>query len=106
MREKYIKIHFAVDVRTKEVLAIDGAMDDMHDSEVLLSLIMDAQGIGLSLRHVWMEHMIQKVLTSILLGSMDVNQIIKSRRSVRTDPSLLRDVSQPLCSKHLKREVK
>jgi len=41
-RKRYVKIHFAVDVRTREVVAMDVTTDDMHDSEVLPSLIMDA----------------------------------------------------------------
>jgi hypothetical protein len=41
-RKRYVKMHFAVDVRTREVLAMDAATDDMHDSEAIPSLIMDA----------------------------------------------------------------
>jgi len=41
-KKRYVKIHFAVDVRTKEVLAMDVTTDDTHDSEVLPNLIMDA----------------------------------------------------------------
>jgi hypothetical protein len=41
-KKRYVKIHFAVDVKTKEVLAMDVTTDDMHDSEVLPSLIANA----------------------------------------------------------------
>jgi hypothetical protein len=41
-KKRYIKIHFAVDVRTKEVVAMEVTTDDVHDSEVLPSLIMNA----------------------------------------------------------------
>jgi len=40
--KRYVKIHFAIDVRTKEVLAMEVTADDKHDSEVLPNLIMDA----------------------------------------------------------------
>jgi hypothetical protein len=41
-KKRYVKIHFAVDARTKEVVAMDVTTDDVHDSEVLPSLIMNA----------------------------------------------------------------
>jgi len=41
-RKRYVKIHFAVDVKTREVLAMYVTTDDIHDSEVLPNLIADA----------------------------------------------------------------
>jgi hypothetical protein len=41
-RKRYIKIHFAVDIKTKEVISMDVTMDDVHDSEVLPRLLKDA----------------------------------------------------------------
>ena len=41
-KKRYIKIHFAVDVKTKEVLAMEVTTDDVHDSEALPALIKDA----------------------------------------------------------------
>jgi len=41
-KKRYVKIHFAVDVKTKEVVAMYVTTDDTHDSEVLPSIIADA----------------------------------------------------------------
>jgi len=41
-KKRYVKIHFAVDVKTKEVVAMEVTTDDTHDSEVLPNLIMNA----------------------------------------------------------------
>jgi len=36
-KKRYIKIHFAVDVKTKEVLSMEVTTDDVHDSKALPS---------------------------------------------------------------------
>jgi hypothetical protein len=41
-RKRYIKIHFAVDINTKEAISMDVTTDDVHDSEVLPRLLKDA----------------------------------------------------------------
>jgi hypothetical protein len=41
-RKRYIKIHFAVDINTKEVISMDVTTDDVYDSEVLPRLLKDA----------------------------------------------------------------
>jgi hypothetical protein len=41
-RKRYIKIHFAVDINTKEAISMDMTTDDVHDSEVLPRLLKDA----------------------------------------------------------------
>ncbi|MGC8961473.1 MAG: transposase [Candidatus Bathyarchaeia archaeon] len=43
-KKRYIKIHFAVNVKTKEILAMDVTTDDIHDSKALPTLITDAYG--------------------------------------------------------------
>jgi hypothetical protein len=58
-RKHYVKMHFVVDIRTKEVVAMDVATDGIHDSKVLPSLMMDAQDIEILLRLVWMDRTIQ-----------------------------------------------
>jgi hypothetical protein len=42
--KRYVKIHFAIDVRTKEVLAMDATKDHKHYSEALPSLMSGASG--------------------------------------------------------------
>jgi hypothetical protein len=41
-RKRYIKIHFLVDINTKEVISMDVTTDDVHDSEVIPRLLKDA----------------------------------------------------------------
>jgi hypothetical protein len=41
-KKRYIKIHFAVNVKTKEVAAMHVTTGDMHDSKVLPSLMANA----------------------------------------------------------------
>jgi hypothetical protein len=41
-RKRYIKIHFAVDINTKEVISMDVTTDDIPDFEVLPRLLKDA----------------------------------------------------------------
>lgn len=43
-RKRYIKIHFAVNAETKEVVSMEITTDDIHDSKVLLSLKMGLNG--------------------------------------------------------------
>jgi hypothetical protein len=40
-RKRYIKIHFAVDINTREVISMD-VTTDIHDSEVLPRMLKDA----------------------------------------------------------------
>lgn len=35
-KKRYIKIHFAVDVKTKEVVSMQVTIDDVHDLEALI----------------------------------------------------------------------
>ena len=62
-RKRYIKIHFAVDVRTREVVSMDVTTDDVHDSKVLPGLMIDtsmnrliAEHIGWSIRLIKLLH--------------------------------------------------
>jgi transposase len=83
-RRRYIKIHFAVDVRTKEVLAMDVTTDDTNDSEVLPSLIMGASRHR-TIIEVCMDGAYDSIKSYGLLKRTGVKQIIKPRRNARTD---------------------
>ena len=41
-KKRYVKVHLAIDVKTREIVAMDVTMDDRHDSEALPSLMADA----------------------------------------------------------------
>jgi hypothetical protein len=83
-KKRYVKIHFAVDVRTKEVLAMDVTTDDIHDSEVLPSLIANASRHR-SIAEAFMDGAYDSSKTYALLRKMGINPIIKPRRNARTD---------------------
>ena len=74
-KKRYVKIHFAVDVRTKEVLAMDVTTDDTHDSEVLPNLIMDASRHRL-ISEACMDGAYDSIKSYRLLKRMGVKPII------------------------------
>jgi hypothetical protein len=83
-KKRYVKIHFAVDVKTKEVLAMYMTTDDMHDSEVLPSIIANASKHR-TIIEAYMDGAYDSVKAYRLLKRMGVNPIIKPRRNARTD---------------------
>jgi len=83
-KKRYVKIHFAVDVRTKEVLAMEVTTDDAHDSEVLPSIIANASRHR-TIIEAYMDGAYDSVKAYRLLKRMGVNPIIKPRRNARTD---------------------
>ncbi len=44
-KKRYVKIHFAVNVETKEVVAMDVTTDDVHDSRLLPNLLEDSGNV-------------------------------------------------------------
>ena len=42
IKVRYIKIHFAIDIKTKEIVSMEVTIDKIHDSKVLKSLILKA----------------------------------------------------------------
>jgi hypothetical protein len=78
------KIHFAVDVKTKEVLAMYVTTYDIHDSEVLPSIIANASRYR-SIAEACMDGAYDSVKAYRLLRSMGVKPVIKPRGNARTD---------------------
>jgi hypothetical protein len=83
-RKRYIKIHFAVDINTKEVISMDVTMDDVHDSEVLPRLLKDAS-MNRDVIEAFMDGAYDTGNSYILLMGMGVGPIIKPRANARTD---------------------
>jgi hypothetical protein len=77
-------MHFAVDVKTKEVLAMDVTTDDKHDSEVLPSLMANASMYRL-ISEACMDGAYDSSKTYALLRKMGIKPIIKPKRNARTD---------------------
>jgi hypothetical protein len=67
-RKRYIKIHFVVDVRTREVVSMDVTTDDVHDSKFLPRLMIDTSMNRLIAEHIWMEHTAHQAPTPYLDG--------------------------------------
>ncbi|MEM2213281.1 MAG: transposase [Candidatus Nezhaarchaeales archaeon] len=80
--KRYIKIHFAVDVKTKEVLAMEVTTDDVHDSEA--ALIKDASKLRRISKAV-MDGAYDNSKAYKLLRGMGVKPVIKPKRNARDD---------------------
>ncbi|MEM1545749.1 MAG: transposase [Candidatus Methanomethylicia archaeon] len=83
-RKHYIKIHFAVNVKTKEVLAMEVTTDDFHDSEALPALIKDASKLR-RVSEAVMDGAYDNSEAYKLLRGMGVKPVIKPRRNARDD---------------------
>jgi hypothetical protein len=83
-RKRYIKIHFAVDINTKEAISMDVTIDDLHDSEVLPRLLKDAS-MNRDVAEAFMDGAYNTRGSYILLRRMGERPIIKPRASARTD---------------------
>jgi len=92
-KKRYVKIHFAVDVKRGEVVAMDVTTDDMHDSEVLPSIIANASRHRL-ISEACIDGAYDSSKTYALLREMGINPIIKPRKNARTDRGLQRGVIQ------------
>jgi len=83
-KKRYIKIHFAVDVKTKEVLAMEVTTDDVHDSEALPALIKDSSKLR-RVSEALMDGAYDNAEAYKLLRRMSVKPVIKPRRNARAD---------------------
>ncbi|MEM2304803.1 MAG: transposase, partial [Candidatus Methanomethylicia archaeon] len=92
-RKRYIKIHFAVDVKTKEIVAMEVTTDDFHDSEALPELIKDASKLRRFSEAV-MDGAYDNSEAYKLLRGMGVKPVIKPRRNARDDRGPRKDVER------------
>jgi hypothetical protein len=83
-RKRYIKIHFVVDINTKEAISMDVTTDDVYDSEVLPRLLKDAS-MSRDVIEAFMDGAYDTGNSYILLRGMGVGPIIKPRANARTD---------------------
>jgi len=80
--KRYIKIHFAVDVKTKEVLAMEVTTDDVHDSEA--ALIKDSSKLRRVSKAV-MDGAYDNSKAYNLLRRLCIKPVIKPRRNAKVD---------------------
>jgi len=82
--KRYIKIYFAVDVNTKEVISMDVTTDYIHYSKVLRELLTDAS-MSSDVTEAFMKGVYDTERSYILLRKMGIRPIIKPRANARTD---------------------
>jgi transposase len=83
-KKHYIKIHFAIDVKTKEVVSMEVTTDEIHDSEVLQSLILNALNHKLIYK-AYMDGAYDSSKSYDFLKRMSIIPIIKPRKNARID---------------------
>lgn len=91
-KKRYVKIHFAVNVETKEVVAMEVTTDDTHDSKVFPKLLEKAEKRGRVIK-VYGDGAFDSSEVYELLWSKGIEAAIKPRRNSRLDtPSKARRV--------------
>jgi hypothetical protein len=81
-RKRYVKIHFAVDIKTREVVSMDITTDDVHDSKVLPGLMIDSS-MNKLIAEAYMDGAYDSSSSYTILRWMNIKPIIKPRRNSR-----------------------
>jgi len=85
-KKRYIKIHFAVNVQTGEVVAMEVTTDDAHDSKAFPKLLEEAERHGRVVK-VLGDAAFDSSDIYELLDSKGIETVIKPRRNSRVDTS-------------------
>lgn len=83
-KKRYIKVHFAVNVESKEVVAMEVTTDDMHDSKVFPKLLEEAERHGRIVK-VYGDGAFDSSEIYELLESKGIEAAIKPRKNSRSD---------------------
>lgn len=83
-KKRYVKIHFAVNVETGEVVAMEVTTDDAHDSKVFPKLLDRAEGHGRVVK-VYGDGAFDSSDIYELLDSKGIEAAIKPRKNSRLD---------------------
>lgn len=83
-KKRYVKIHFAVNVQTGEVVAMEVTTDDVHDSKVFPKLLEEAERHGKVVK-VYGDGAFDSSDIYELLDSKGIEDAIKPRRNSRLD---------------------
>jgi len=83
-KKQYVKLHFAVNTVTHEVVAMEVSTDDVHDSEAVPGLLDEAEG------NVRVEKMVMDGAydSGEVYGELErrrIEAVIKPRRNARSD---------------------
>jgi len=79
-----MKIHFAIDIKTKEIVSMEVTIDEIHDSKVLKRLILKALNYKLIYK-AYMDGSYDSSKTYDFLKRMKIIPIIKPRKNARID---------------------
>lgn len=83
-KKRYVKIHFAVNVETREVVAMEVTTDDTHDSKVFPKLLEEAERHGKVVK-VYGDGAFDSSDIYELLEPKGIEAAIKPRRNSRLD---------------------
>jgi hypothetical protein len=83
-KKRYVKLHFAVNVESKEVVAMEVSTDDMHDVKALPGLVEEAEG-NVRVARVYGDGAYDSSAVYDLLEGRGVEAVIKPRRNSRLD---------------------
>ncbi len=80
VKKRYLKLHFAVNVKTKEVVAMEVTTDDVHDSRVAEGLVGQASGMG-DVKEVLGDGAYDSARIYEFLKEKRIDAVIKPRRN-------------------------
>ena len=83
-RKRYVKLHFAVNVETREVVAMEVSTDDTHDVKALPRLVDGAEQHG-RVTKLYGDGAYDSAWVFQLLKSRGIEAVIKPRRNSRPD---------------------
>jgi hypothetical protein len=83
-KKRYVKLHFAVNVESKEVVAMEVSTDDMHDVKALPGLVEEAEG-NVRVARVYGDGAYDSGEVYGLLEARGIEPVVKPRRNSRLD---------------------
>jgi IS5 family transposase len=98
-KKRYVKLHFAVNTETHEVVAMEVSTDDAHDVKALPGLVDEAE-VNVRVAKVYGDGAYDSGDVYRLLEGRGIEPVIKPRRNSRLDagsPSRRRAVDQVRC---------
>lgn len=83
-KKRYVKLHFAVNTKTHEVVAMEVSTDDMHDVKTLPGLVDEAAG-NVRVSRLYGDGAYDSSAVHGLLESQGIEPVVKLRRNARLD---------------------
>lgn len=83
-KKRYVKLHFAVNVETRDVVAMELSTDDMHDAKALSKLVEEAEE-NVEVAKLYGDGAYDSAEIFELLRSKGIEAVIKPRKNSRMD---------------------